>query len=73
MLDNIINFFPRLLFTFCLLQVLIRFVANLEFFDPSSSVHAVNGLHGYISLLDDCDVQAPNRCAPYRLNFLGYK
>ncbi|KAF8400672.1 hypothetical protein HHK36_013972 [Tetracentron sinense] len=54
--------------------VLLRVVANLEFLDPSSSVHTVYGLHGYISLLllDDWDVQTPNRCAPYRLNFLSY-
>ncbi|RVX11080.1 hypothetical protein CK203_013276 [Vitis vinifera] len=56
-----------------LLPVLLCFVANLEFLDPSSSVYPVYGLHSGIPLCDDWDTQTTNRSASYRLSFIGFK
>lgn len=56
-----------------LLLVFLFFVANLEFFDPSSSVHTVYGLYGYLSQHYDWNIQDTKRCIPHRLSFQSFK
>jgi hypothetical protein len=58
--------------TCLLLLVIFCFVANLEFPEPSSSVHTVYGWHGYIPPRFDWDIQATIRHVPYRLSLLGW-